>query len=78
MRRAAVSIGSNLAEGTNKSSKSEFRRYVNIAKGSTGEILYQILVAKDLSYLSPQAYDNLKKKYSIVIRMLEKLSQSLK
>lgn len=78
MQRAAVSIGSNLAEGANKGSKNEFRRYVNNAKGSTGELIYHLLVAKDLKYLPDDDYQRLSGEYKKVIRMLEKLSQSLK
>ena len=78
MRRAATSVGANLAEGANKSSKKEFKRHVNIAKGSTGEMLYHLLVAKDLGYLSTQKYRYLQEKYSGLIKMLEKLGQALK
>jgi len=78
MQRAAISIGSNLAEGANKGSSNEFRRYVNHAKGSTGELLYQLMVAKDLKYMPNETYDEISGDYKKVIRMLEKLSQSLR
>lgn len=78
MQRAAVSIGANLSEGANKGSRAEFRRYVNNAKGSTGELIYHLLVAKDLKYLPSDEWQHLSDEYNKVIRMLEKLSQSLK
>ena|SRR3989338_3395208 len=78
MQRAAVSIGSNLAEGANKGSRSDFRRYVNNAKGSAGELLYQLMVSKDLKYIPDEIYDRLSGDYKRVIRMLEGLSRSLK
>lgn len=77
-RRASVSIGANLSEGANKGSRADFRRYVNNAKGSAGELIYHLLVAKDLKYLPDDDYQRLSGEYKKVIRMLEKLSQSLK
>ncbi len=78
MQRAAISIGANLSEGANKGSRAEFRRYVNNAKGSTGELIYHLLVAKDLKYLPDDDYQRLSGEYRKVIKMLERLSQSLK
>ena len=50
MRRSAVSIPSNLAEGTARSGAKEFAQFLNVAKGSLSELETQILIAKDLGY----------------------------
>jgi four helix bundle protein len=59
MRRAAVSIGSNLAEGRGRYGDAEFGRFVQIALGSAYELQYQSLVAKDVAYISATDYDSL-------------------
>ena len=50
MRRAAVSIPSNLAEGAARTGAKEFAQFLNVAKGSLSELETQILIAKDLGY----------------------------
>ena len=50
MRRAAVSIPSNLAEGAARTGAKEFAQFLNIAKGSLSELETQTLIAKDLGY----------------------------
>jgi four helix bundle protein len=52
MRRAAYSIPMNLMEGAHRLSSKEYRQFVGIAKGSAGEIKYQLLLVKDLKYIS--------------------------
>ncbi len=51
MRRAAVSIPSNLAEGCGRRTDAELSRFSDIALGSASELEYQILLAQDLGYL---------------------------
>lgn len=77
MRRAASSIPMNIAEGTARNSRAEYRRFVSIAKGSVGEISYQIVLSKDLGYINIDDSNNLVDGYSRVGRMLTRLSQSL-
>jgi four helix bundle protein len=53
MRRAAVSIPSNLAEGAARTGQKEFAQFVNIANGSLSELETQLLLSADLGYLDP-------------------------
>lgn len=77
MRRAASSVGMNLAEGAMRLNSREYRHFVGIARGSTAEVSYQLLLAKDLGYISPEPYGELRSSYDRVGQMLTRLSQSL-
>lgn len=56
IRRAAVSVPSNLAEGAAKRGRREFRRYIDIALGSLSELRYLLHLARDLGCISEEAY----------------------
>ena len=76
-RRAATSVGMNLMEGAMRLGSREYRQFVGIARGSAGEVCYQLLLARDLKYSSNETYLELRSGYDRVIRMLLRLSQSL-
>jgi len=59
MRRAAVSISSNIAEGTSRSSRSDYARFVEIATGSLFEVVSQATVARNQSFLTASDYQTL-------------------
>jgi four helix bundle protein len=59
MRRAAVSVMSNIAEGFDRSRATEFHHYLSIAKASCAEVRSQLYVALDVSYISQQQFDDL-------------------
>ncbi len=77
MRRAAASVGMNLMEGAMRLGSKEYRQFVGIARGSAGEVYYQLLLAKDLKYITEDAYRELRSGYDRVIQMLSRLSQTL-
>jgi four helix bundle protein len=64
-------------EGAHRLSSREYRQFVGIARGSAGEIKYQLLLVKDLRYLSVDRYPSLLLKYERVSQMLTKLSKKL-
>lgn len=51
MRRCAVSIPSNIAEGHSRNSSGEFKQFLGIAKGSTAELETQLIIATNLNYI---------------------------
>ena len=55
-RRAAVSIGANIAEGYKKLSKQDKLRFLNIAEGSMAECMNYIILSKDLNYINEQQF----------------------
>jgi len=78
MRRAAISVSSNLAEGTSRNSRLDFARFVEIAYGSLLEVLSQATVAKELGYLEAQRYQDLRTMVGELARMLSGLRSSLR
>jgi four helix bundle protein len=59
IRRASVSILSNIAEGFERGGDKEFSQFLGIAKGSCGEVRAQLYVALDQGYLSQESFDTL-------------------
>ncbi|SFH85939.1 four helix bundle protein [Planctomicrobium piriforme] len=77
LRRAAVSISSNIAEGSSRSSDVDFARFVEIAYGSTLETVSQICIALKLRYINREDFDKLTQLADDVSRMLSGLRKSL-
>ena len=59
LRRAAVSIPSNIAEGFKRNTKKDSCHFYNMAQGSLEEVKYQIFLAKDLGYFDDLSYNKL-------------------
>ena len=57
IRRAAISISSNIAEGAGRGSKKEFSRFISIASGSLNEVESQIYIANKLQYIDQTDFD---------------------
>jgi len=59
MRRAAVSIMSNIAEGFESQTQVQFIKYLGLAKGSAGELRAQLYIARDQGYISEENFSDL-------------------
>jgi len=59
VRRAAVSVPSNIAEGVDRQSNKEFIQFLNYAKGSVAEVRMQLHIAVQLGYLKQDVFENL-------------------
>lgn len=59
IRRAALSIGSNIVEGFKRSHSKESIQFYNMAAASLEEVKYQLIVARNLGYISPADYTRL-------------------
>ncbi len=77
MRRAAVSVPSNIAEGHSRFSKKEYKQFISIAHGSTAELETQLLICEKLGYLSPYQIEKAEKDCISIGKMLNKLVESL-
>ena len=77
MRRAAVSVASNIAEGKGRNSDREFRQFLFHARGSLLELETQILIASELRYLQTSNFEDLRAQTRQVGKSLAGLLNSL-
>jgi four helix bundle protein len=77
MRRAAVSISSNIAEGCSRSSKTDYMRFIEIASGSLFEVVSQATIGRNQGLMTEAAYQSLYDEAEKQSRMLSGLRRSL-
>jgi len=77
MRRAAVSIPSNIAEGFRRKYIKEYRQFLRVALGSCAELETQIIIARELNYLNMDESKNLMASIDYICRMLFNLENKL-
>src|SRR5215207_865702 len=77
VRRAAVSIPSNIAEGQGRGSTKEFLHHLTIARGSLLEVETQVLIAQRLGYLTPEIAERVLSNTDEVGRIISGLARSL-
>ncbi|AFY89355.1 four helix bundle protein [Chroococcidiopsis thermalis] len=77
LRRASVSIPTNIAEGFERYSRKEYVQFLNIAKGSAGEVRSLLRVALEVGYLDKSKYDQLYNSAVELSRMLSNQIQAL-
>ena len=78
LRRASVSIPTNIAEGFERASRKEYLLFLNIAKGSAGEVRSLSRVAFEVGYLSQKTYDDLREAALVISKSLFNQIQAIK
>ncbi len=78
LRRAAVSITSNIAEGFSRRSSKEKSQFYFTALGSLTELQNQILIAKDIGYIKPETYEDLENRSIEIGKMINGLLNNFK
>jgi len=78
IRRATVSVMSNLAEGFERGSSSEFHQYIVIAKASCAEVRSQLYVAHDVGYITKNQFDDATKLAEEVSRIIGGLKTAVR
>ncbi|MCX6310647.1 MAG: four helix bundle protein [Bacteroidetes bacterium] len=78
MRKCAVSIPSNIAEGAGRNTKGEFNQFLGISNGSSYELTTQLVVASKLKLLSEEACEPILKELEALQKMTYKLQSTLK
>ena len=78
LRRASVSVPSNIAEGASRKSNKDFSRFLEITIGSIYEIETQLLISQDLGFAKQEEIDMLLKKLQIIVKMTSKFKSTLK
>jgi four helix bundle protein len=78
IRRAAVSITSNISEGFNREGLKEKIQFYSIARGSLAEIQNQLLIARDIGFLKEESFIGIAEKTVVVSKLINGLIKSLK
>ena len=78
MRRAAVSIPTNIAEGFERASRKEYLNFLNIAKGSAGETRSLFRVALEIGYFSIETHEELRERALTLSRYLSNQIKSIR
>ena len=78
LRRASVSISSNIAEGSARESEREFVHYLSISLGSAFEVETQLQIAYNLEYINYQTLESLLKKIHLIEKQINELINVIK
>ena len=78
LQRAVVSISSNIAEGSARSSNADFAHFLDFARGSAFEVETQLLIAKNVGYLDENLYNEMINKLSSIERQLNGLLTTIR
>ena len=78
IRRAAVSVPANIAEGSARKTRKEFLQFLSIAQGSSSEVETELLIALKLGFLKKEVYEELKQEIESIGRMLIGLSNHVR
>ena len=78
IRRTMASIPTNIAEGAGRETQKEFARFIHIASVSASEVEYQLLLAHELGYISPEEYPSFENDIIEIKRMLYGFAKALR
>ena len=78
LRRASVSVASNIAEGQGRLTRGEFQQFLGHARGSLLEVQTQLEIAKDLGYLQETQFQSVERDSAEVLKLLNGLLESLR
>lgn len=78
IRKASVSVPSNIAEGAARHSEKDFLRFLHISMGSLAELETQLIISKNLGYLDSKVFDNLFRQMNHIQKMLFGLIKKLR
>lgn len=78
LRRACVSVPSNIAEGNTRRSKADYLQFLRIARGSCSEIETQIIISKNLEFINDITFETLSFNIVEISKMINGLINSLK
>ena len=77
LRRASVSVPSNIAEGMSRSSDKEKAHFIEISYGSLMEVLCQMEISKELNYVTEEQMKDIENQITIIAKQLSKLRTTL-
>ena len=78
LRRAAISIPANIVEGYYRNTTKELIQFLYHSRGSCGEVIYFLILSRDLKYISYEDYNELRDEYNILIRKITAMINSLR
>lgn len=78
IQRAAVSVPSNIAEGFERSSDIDFKRFLVIARGSIAEVRTQLEIARELKYLNQEKFNDMQTQITNIHKLINGLIRHLK
>ena len=77
LRRAAISIPSNIAEGAGRNSNAQFKNFLQISIGSCYEAETQLIISKELEYISEEELDTISKELDSIMKINHNLQKTL-
>lgn len=77
LRRAAISIPSNIAEGAGRNSNAQFKNFLQISIGSCFEVETQLIISKELEYISEEELVTISKELDSIMKMNHNLQKTL-
>ncbi|MBK7429173.1 MAG: four helix bundle protein [Saprospiraceae bacterium] len=78
LRRASVSMASNIAEGASRNSETDFARYLEISMGSAFEIETQLIVSREIGYITFEEYNSALESLSVIQKQINQLISKIR